>query len=138
MTLTVSPSFVMPALAGGQTSWIPAPASAGQALHRDEGAQAERSLGNFKIGWEKQPAPIVRALDVAKRALGRNGAAQRDELHRWPAILFRPSDVQNGSTPSSEVPLLFTCAKQWRHNGEHNQAPKQVLGVVTLHAICEE
>ncbi|RZJ39776.1 MAG: hypothetical protein EON87_19365, partial [Brevundimonas sp.] len=25
------------------------------------GAQAQRSLGNFKIGWEKQPLPIVRA-----------------------------------------------------------------------------
>lgn len=24
------------------------------------------------------------------------------------------------------------------HNGAHNQAPKQVLGVVTLQAICEE
>ena len=26
------------------------------------GAQAQRSLGNFKIGWEKQPKPIIRAL----------------------------------------------------------------------------
>jgi len=32
------------------------------------GAQAERSLHNFKIGWEKQPASIVRALGVVKRA----------------------------------------------------------------------
>jgi fumarate hydratase class II len=32
------------------------------------GAQAERSLGNFKIGWEKQPAPIVRALGIVKQA----------------------------------------------------------------------
>ncbi len=32
------------------------------------GAQAERSLGNFKIGWEKQPAPIVRALGIVKKA----------------------------------------------------------------------
>jgi fumarate hydratase class II len=32
------------------------------------GAQAQRSLGNFKIGWEKQPAAIVRALGVVKRA----------------------------------------------------------------------
>jgi fumarate hydratase class II len=26
------------------------------------GAQAQRSLGNFKIGWEKQPKPIIKAL----------------------------------------------------------------------------
>ncbi|HEX3651711.1 MAG TPA: class II fumarate hydratase [Rhizomicrobium sp.] len=32
------------------------------------GAQAERSLHNFRIGWEKQPLPIVRALGVIKRA----------------------------------------------------------------------
>lgn len=32
------------------------------------GAQAQRSLGNFKIGWEKQPAPIIRALGIVKRA----------------------------------------------------------------------
>ena len=32
------------------------------------GAQAQRSLGNFKIGWEKQPSPVVRALGIVKRA----------------------------------------------------------------------
>ncbi|WP_163265921.1 class II fumarate hydratase [Chelativorans alearense] len=32
------------------------------------GAQAERSRGNFRIGWEKQPLPIVRALGIVKRA----------------------------------------------------------------------
>ncbi|MBV9569961.1 MAG: class II fumarate hydratase, partial [Alphaproteobacteria bacterium] len=32
------------------------------------GAQAERSLHNFKIGWERQPLPIVRALGIVKRA----------------------------------------------------------------------
>ncbi len=38
------------------------------AADRYWGAQAQRSLGNFKIGWEKQPAPIVRALGIVKRA----------------------------------------------------------------------
>jgi fumarate hydratase, class II len=32
------------------------------------GAQAQRSLQNFKIGWEKQPAPVIRALGIVKRA----------------------------------------------------------------------
>ena len=32
------------------------------------GAQAQRSLQNFKIGWEKQPASVVRALGIIKRA----------------------------------------------------------------------
>ena len=38
------------------------------AADRYWGAQAQRSLGNFKIGWEKQPIPIVRGLGVVKRA----------------------------------------------------------------------
>jgi fumarate hydratase class II len=32
------------------------------------GAQAQRSLGNFRIGCEKQPKAIVRALGIVKRA----------------------------------------------------------------------
>ena len=32
------------------------------------GAQTQRSLQNFKIGWEKQPQPMIRALGVVKRA----------------------------------------------------------------------
>ena len=32
------------------------------------GAQAQRSLQNFRIGWEKQPASIIRALGIIKRA----------------------------------------------------------------------
>ncbi len=38
------------------------------AADRYWGAQSQRSLGNFKIGWEKQPKPIIRALGVVKRA----------------------------------------------------------------------
>src|SRR6201987_5645857 len=32
------------------------------------GAQTQRSIQNFKIGWEKQPKPIIRALGIVKRA----------------------------------------------------------------------
>ena len=39
------------------------------------GAQAERSLGNFRIGWEKQPAPIIRALGIVKRAAAETNMA---------------------------------------------------------------
>jgi fumarate hydratase, class II len=39
------------------------------------GAQAQRSLGNFKIGWEKQPAPVIRALGVIKRAAAETNMA---------------------------------------------------------------
>ena len=39
------------------------------------GAQAQRSLGNFKIGWEKQPAPVVRALGIVKKAAAETNMA---------------------------------------------------------------
>jgi fumarate hydratase class II len=39
------------------------------------GAQSQRSLGNFKIGWERQPKPIVRALGIVKRACAETNVA---------------------------------------------------------------
>jgi fumarate hydratase class II len=39
------------------------------------GAQAQRSIGNFKIGWEKQPKPVVRALGIVKRAAAETNMA---------------------------------------------------------------
>src|SRR6056300_162662 len=32
------------------------------------GAQSQRSIQNFKIGWEKQPSSIIKALGVVKAA----------------------------------------------------------------------
>jgi fumarate hydratase class II len=39
------------------------------------GAQTQRSLQNFKIGWEKQPKPIIKALGVVKRAAAETNMA---------------------------------------------------------------
>jgi len=36
--------------------------------HRYWGAQTQRSLQNFKIGGEKMPAPLIRALGIQKKA----------------------------------------------------------------------
>ena len=35
------------------------------------GAQTQRSIMNFPIGWEKQPVAVVRALGVIKTGLPR-------------------------------------------------------------------
>jgi fumarate hydratase, class II len=40
------------------------------------GAQTQRSIRNFPIGWEKQPVAIVRALGVIKKACAEVNAAQ--------------------------------------------------------------
>ncbi len=39
------------------------------------GAQSQRSIGNFKIGWEKQPASVIRALGIIKRAAAETNMA---------------------------------------------------------------
>jgi len=51
------------------------------------GAQSQRSIGNFRIGWEKQPKPVIRALGIIKRAaaetnhaLGRLDGALKDAI----------------------------------------------------------
>jgi fumarate hydratase, class II len=38
------------------------------------GAQTQRSLGNFKIGTERQPLPVIRALGIVKQAAARTNA----------------------------------------------------------------
>ncbi len=45
------------------------------AADRYWGAQTQRSLQNFKIGWEKQPAGMVRALGIVKRAAAETNMA---------------------------------------------------------------
>ena len=47
------------------------------ARHRYWGAQTQRSLQNFPIGWEKQPVAIVRALGVIKQAAADGERATR-------------------------------------------------------------
>ena len=42
------------------------------------GAQTQRSIRNFPIGWEKQPVAIVRAQGVVKRACATVNMAQGD------------------------------------------------------------
>ncbi|HEU4549896.1 MAG TPA: class II fumarate hydratase [Rhizomicrobium sp.] len=61
------------------------------------GAQAQRSLGNFKIGWEKQPLPIVRALGIIKRASAEtNMALGRLDKKTGEAIVAAAQEVIDG------------------------------------------
>ncbi|OXE35070.1 MAG: fumarate hydratase, class II [Phenylobacterium zucineum] len=61
------------------------------------GAQAERSLGNFKIGWEKQPQPVIRALGIVKRAAAEaNMALGRLDPKIGAAIIAAAQEVIDG------------------------------------------
>jgi fumarate hydratase class II len=61
------------------------------------GAQTQRSLMNFPIGWEKQPAAIIRALGVIKKAcaLANVEAGKLNKTHGM-AIVEAASEVIAG------------------------------------------
>jgi fumarate hydratase class II len=61
------------------------------------GAQAQRSLGNFKIGTERQPKPIIRALGIVKRAAAEtNYELGRLETDVADAIIAAATEVLEG------------------------------------------
>jgi fumarate hydratase class II len=61
------------------------------------GAQTQRSLGNFKIGWEKQPPEIVRALGIIKRAAAEtNIALDQLDAQVGEAIIAAAQEVIEG------------------------------------------
>ena len=61
------------------------------------GAQTQRSIINFPIGWEKQPVAIVRALGVIKQACAEANMAQGSlDDARGKAIVQAASEVVAG------------------------------------------
>ncbi len=61
------------------------------------GAQTQRSLINFPIGWEKQPISIVRALGVIKKACAQaNKALGKIDDTKADAIIQAASEVIEG------------------------------------------
>ncbi|MGI9394751.1 MAG: class II fumarate hydratase [Boseongicola sp.] len=70
------------------------------------GAQTQRSLQNFPIGWEKQPIAIVRALGVIKQACAEaNKAAGNLEADKADAIVQAASEVVAGGL-DAHFPLV--------------------------------
>ncbi|MFO1140571.1 MAG: class II fumarate hydratase [Paracoccus sp. (in: a-proteobacteria)] len=61
------------------------------------GAQTQRSIINFPIGWEKQPVAIVRALGVIKQAAAQvNMATGNLDAERGKAMVQAASEVVAG------------------------------------------
>ncbi len=61
------------------------------------GAQTQRSILNFPIGWEKQPVPIIRALGVIKKACAMANKAQGTlDARIADAIIEAASEVITG------------------------------------------
>ncbi len=99
------------------------------AADRYWGAQAQRSLGNFRIGWERQPAPIVRALGIVKRAAAEtNMALGRLDETIGEAIMKAAQEVIDGKL-DDHFPLVV-----WQ-TGSGTQSNMNANEVISNRAI---
>lgn len=93
------------------------------------GAQAQRSLGNFKIGWERQPASIVRGLGIVKRAAAEtNMAFGKLEPEIGNAIVNAAQEVIDGKL-NDHFPLVV-----WQ-TGSGTQSNMNANEVISNRAI---
>ena len=93
------------------------------------GAQTQRSILNFPIGWEKQPAAIIRALGVIKKAcaLANVEAGKLNKSHGM-AIVEAASEVIAGNL-DDHFPLVV-----WQ-TGSGTQSNMNVNEVIANRAI---
>ncbi len=99
------------------------------AADRYWGAQAQRSLGNFKIGWEKQPKAVVRALGIVKRAAAEtNIALGKLEPTLGKAIIDAAQEVIDGKL-DEHFPLVV-----WQ-TGSGTQSNMNANEVISNRAI---
>ncbi|PSJ61093.1 class II fumarate hydratase [Kumtagia ephedrae] len=93
------------------------------------GAQAQRSLGNFKIGWEKQPLSVVRALGIVKRAAAEaNMALGKLDAKIGGAIITAAQEVIDGKL-DEHFPLVV-----WQ-TGSGTQSNMNANEVISNRAI---
>jgi fumarate hydratase, class II len=99
------------------------------AADRYWGAQTQRSLGNFKIGWEKQPQPVIKALGVVKRAAAEtNMALGRLDKTIGEAIVKAAQEVIDGKL-DDHFPLVV-----WQ-TGSGTQSNMNANEVISNRAI---
>ncbi|MEM6355792.1 MAG: class II fumarate hydratase [Pseudomonadota bacterium] len=93
------------------------------------GAQTQRSIANFPIGWEKQPIAIVRALGVIKRAAAEANMAQgKLERDLGQAIVKAAQEVVDGKL-DDHFPLVV-----WQ-TGSGTQSNMNANEVISNRAI---
>jgi len=93
------------------------------------GAQTERSRSNFKIGWERQPVAVIRALGLIKRAAAEtNHALGRLDQERRDTIVAAADEVIAGKL-DDHFPLVV-----WQ-TGSGTQSNMNANEVISNRAI---
>ncbi|MEC8291021.1 MAG: lyase family protein, partial [Pseudomonadota bacterium] len=93
------------------------------------GAQTQRSLGNFKIGNETMPLPLIRALGIVKMAAAKaNMQLDNLDTETGEAIVKAATEVANGAL-NDHFPLVV-----WQ-TGSGTQSNMNANEVISNRAI---
>ena len=86
------------------------------------GAQTQRSIQNFPIGWEKQPIAIVRALGVIKQACARaNMTLGKLDTERGNAIVKAAGEVIEGKLDDNFPLVVWQTGSGTQSNMNANE-----------------
>jgi fumarate hydratase class II len=86
------------------------------------GAQTQRSIMNFPIGWEKQPVAIVRALGVIKRACAEaNKANGKLDTRLGDAIIDAAQEVIDGKLDDNFPLVVWQTGSGTQSNMNANE-----------------
>lgn len=86
------------------------------------GAQTQRSIINFPIGWEKQPIAIVRALGVIKKACAQANVAQGSlDEERGKAIIQAAGEVFEGKFDNNFPLVVWQTGSGTQSNMNANE-----------------
>ncbi|QBY00685.1 class II fumarate hydratase [Rhodophyticola sp. CCM32] len=86
------------------------------------GAQTQRSVMNFPIGWEKQPVAIVRALGVIKRACAEaNKASGKLEAGLADAVVAAAQEVIDGKLDDNFPLVVWQTGSGTQSNMNANE-----------------
>ena len=86
------------------------------------GAQTQRSLKNFPIGWERQPTAIVRALGVVKQACAEANKAQGSlDARLADAIITAASEVVAGKLDDNFPLVVWQTGSGTQSNMNANE-----------------
>ncbi len=86
------------------------------------GAQTQRSIQNFPIGWERQPVAIIRALGVIKRACAEaNKAAGRLDERLADAIIEAAQEVIDGKLDDNFPLVVWQTGSGTQSNMNANE-----------------
>ena len=93
------------------------------------GAQTQRSIQNFPIGWERQPVAIIRALGVIKQACARVNIAQGDISADLGQVIARAAEEVIAGKFDDNFPLVV-----WQ-TGSGTQSNMNANEVISNRAI---